>query len=86
MMHSNSIDAYTQLQAGRKLQPMEKLVYLLLFNHGPMTREEISAATELKLSSVCGRVKSLLDAGVIEECGKVLVRKSKQSLVKVKLQ
>ncbi|KVV20315.1 hypothetical protein WK78_28945 [Burkholderia cepacia] len=34
-----------------------------------LMREEISARTNLKLSSVCGRVRELLDAGRLEKRG-----------------
>ncbi|MDR5784089.1 hypothetical protein QCE63_32225 [Caballeronia sp. LZ065] len=32
-----------------------------------LTREEIAACTNLKLSSVCGRVRSLLDASLLQK-------------------
>ncbi|WP_334034731.1 hypothetical protein [Burkholderia cepacia] len=34
-----------------------------------LTREDISARTNLKLSSVCGRVRALLDAGLLVKRG-----------------
>ncbi|KWK75762.1 hypothetical protein WM15_29650 [Burkholderia ubonensis] len=34
-----------------------------------LTREDIAARTNLKLSSVCGRVRELLDAGRLEKRG-----------------
>lgn len=36
-----------------------------------LTREEISARTNLKLSSVCGRVRALLDASRLQKRGTV---------------
>lgn len=84
-MNETSLEAYYTLQANRKLQPMELRVLEQLHNRGPLTREEISAFAVMKLSSVCGRVSSLLKAGVIEECGQVLVNKVKQNLVKVQV-
>ncbi|OUL79894.1 hypothetical protein [Paraburkholderia hospita] len=42
------------------------------FHHGrpPLTREDIAAITNLKLSSVCGRVRELLDAERLIVVGK----------------
>ncbi|MBF6987226.1 hypothetical protein [Cupriavidus sp. IK-TO18] len=36
-----------------------------------LTREEISRRTNMKLSSVCGRVRELLDANRLVVCGSV---------------
>ncbi|VXB23944.1 conserved hypothetical protein [Burkholderia sp. 8Y] len=36
-----------------------------------LTREQISAQTNLKLSSVCGRVRALIDAGRLQVRGSV---------------
>lgn len=60
-----SMLAYAQLKAGRKLQPMEQRVLNALM-HRTATREEIAHLTGMRLSSVCGRVRSLLCAGLIE--------------------
>jgi hypothetical protein len=54
------------------------------FDHHPrLTREDIAAITNLKLSSVCGRVRELLDAGRLIVVGsrKDLATQSSQQLL-----
>jgi predicted transcriptional regulator len=63
-----SIEAYEKHHAsGRALTQWQKLyVYLSTCSH-PKTRAEISATTGIRLSSVCGRVKEMMQAGLLEE-------------------
>lgn len=84
-MHEGSIEAFYELQAGRKLQPMQHRILHALHNKGPLTREELGYMCDMKLSSVCGRVKALIELNMIEECGYVLINKFKQTLVKIKV-
>jgi predicted transcriptional regulator len=47
-------------------QPKQQQTILTtLRSYGPMTRHELAAATNLPLSSVCGRVSELMKAGSI---------------------
>ncbi|MBB5547503.1 hypothetical protein [Paraburkholderia fungorum] len=64
---SDSYHAMTVKQLGAT----QRMV-LEAFEHGrpPLTREDIAAITNLKLSSVCGRVRELLDAGRLIVVGK----------------
>ncbi len=84
-MHEGSLEAFHELQAGRKLQPMQHRILHALHHKGPLTREELGYMCDMKLSSVCGRVKALIELDLIEECGYVLVNKYKQTLVKIKV-
>lgn len=59
-----SMLAYAELLARRQLQPMEQRIVDAL-THRQATREELMHLTGMRMSSVCGRVKSLLQSGVI---------------------
>lgn len=67
-MIDTKLKAYAELKAGRRLQPMEQRV-LHALELGPAIRNNLALRTGMRLSSVCGRVKSLLDAGLIEVHG-----------------
>jgi predicted transcriptional regulator len=43
------------------LAPIHLLILNTIQTHGPMSRQELATKTGLKVSSVCGRVKELLD-------------------------
>ena len=64
-----SREAYWSLVAERKLQPMEEKILVLLSDNTARTRKEIRDKTGLELSSVCGRVNSLLAAGLVKILG-----------------
>ena len=76
-------DAFHALTV-RDLSATQRMVIDAL-KHGraPMTREDIAAATNLKLSSVCGRVRELLDAGRLVVVGtrKDLATQTSQQLL-----
>jgi DNA-binding Lrp family transcriptional regulator len=78
-------DAYHAMTV-KELSAKQRMV-LDAFEHGrpPMTREDIAAVTNLKLSSVCGRVRELLDAGRLAVVGsrKDLATQTKQQLLAV---
>lgn len=57
--------AYHQLRDEKRLQPMQTKV-LDALRSGAMTRKQLRDSTGMELSSVCGRVNSLLAAGLIE--------------------
>lgn len=67
-MIDTKLKAYAELKASRRLQPMEQMV-LFVLGDGPLIRSEIAERAGMRLSSVCGRVRSLLDAGLIEVRG-----------------
>jgi DNA-binding MarR family transcriptional regulator len=61
-----SLSSYFSLLETNQLQNQEETVYLCLKqNSEGLTRKEIARLTGLDLSSVCGRVKALLDRHVI---------------------
>lgn len=70
-MNDTSLQAYAELKAQRKLQPMELRVLSALM-WAQRTRDDIAYLTGLRLSSVCGRVNSLIKAGLVEECDTVV--------------
>lgn len=59
--------AYADLVDSSKLQPKERRVADAIAEHGPMTREEISAVTRMPINSVTGRVRSMVKKGVLYE-------------------
>lgn len=78
-------DAYHGMPV-KDLAAKQRMV-LDAFEHGrpPLTREDIAAITNLKLSSVCGRVRELLDAGRLTVVGarKDLATQTRQQLLAV---
>ncbi|CAB4133105.1 hypothetical protein UFOVP140_35 [uncultured Caudovirales phage] len=59
-----SVMAYRSLVKDGKLQPMQTRI-LQALELGKMTRKELSVATGMELSGVCGRVNSLIAAGLV---------------------
>jgi hypothetical protein len=78
-------DAYHGLTV-KELSAKQRMV-LDAFEHGrpPLTREDIAAITNLKLCSVCGRVRELLDAGRLAVVGarKDLATQTSQQLLAI---
>lgn len=78
-------DAYHAMSA-KELGAKQRMV-LEAFENGrpPLTREDIAAITNMKLSSVCGRVRELIDAGRLAVVGsrKDLATHTKQQLLAV---
>lgn len=68
-MNQTSLQAYAELKAQRKLQPMELLILLAMDR--PRTRDDLAYVLDMRLSSVCGRVNSLIKAGLLVECDTV---------------
>jgi hypothetical protein len=70
----------------KELSAKQRMV-LDAFDHGrpPLTREDIAAITNMKLCSVCGRVRELLDAGRLKVIGarKDLATQTSQQLLAV---
>lgn len=54
-------DAYHAMSV-KTLSAKQRMVIDALEHRSPLTREDIAAITNMKLSSVCGRVRELLDA------------------------
>lgn len=85
LTQSNAYHAMTKKQLGAT-----QLMVLDCFADGNvrLTREDIAARTNLKLSSVCGRVRELLDAEVLVVKGarKDLATHNKQQLLGLALE
>jgi DNA-binding MarR family transcriptional regulator len=66
-------DAYRTLRQERRLQPMqERILACFAGDCGRgYTRKQLRDMTGLELSSVCGRVNSLIAAGLLEVIGEV---------------
>lgn len=81
-----SLKAYYELKMDRKMQPMEErvvagLAFYRKYRQEGATREEIACEAGMKLSSVCGRVSSLINQGVIKVAGtKEVLGKTQQLL------
>lgn len=78
-------DAYHALTV-KELSEKQRMV-LDAFDAGrpPLTREDIAAITNMKLCSVCGRVRELLDAGRLVVVGsrKDLATHNRQQLLNI---
>jgi len=60
-VNPTSIRAYLERVKSRGgFKPQRDLVMICILDHAPVTREQISNITGIKLSSVCGRVHSLI--------------------------
>jgi len=67
MTRAISIEAYRRhIDSGKALTQWVR-IYRTLKHYGPKTRAELEQCTGFRISSVCGRVKELLDAGMLEE-------------------
>ena len=55
-----SIRAYIEHVRSGKCKPQRERVMYCILCRAPITREQISKITNIKLSSVCGRVHSLI--------------------------
>lgn len=71
--------AFGALRAEGKLAPQEQRVIQAIRDHGPLTREEISERTGLRLSAVCGRVNKLVELGTLDERGTRLNPQTRKS-------
>lgn len=65
-----SLEAYAALKHGDLLQPMERKIVRLLESSGsPLSRRQMASIANLEINSVCGRVNSLLEKGVLTVAG-----------------
>lgn len=73
MIASTSLDAHREHRASGKLGEQQRAI--MLWFHAKhrdvdVTRAELAKATGIRLSSVCGRVFELIEAGYLEETGR----------------
>ncbi|RQM48674.1 hypothetical protein EHZ19_10750 [Paraburkholderia bannensis] len=57
--------AYDSLDEGHKRTQKQIIVDLFELRGTTLTREQIAERTNLRLSSICGRVRELLDLGLL---------------------
>ena len=68
MNRSISLEAYRRhIDSGKQLTQWQQILKILRQNQMTWTRAELEKHAGMRISSVCGRVKELLDAGLIEE-------------------
>ena len=66
-MRTTSRIAYKKLiESGKQDQQKQHIIKLLL-TESPLSRREISKATNIEISSISGRVNELMKLGVLEE-------------------
>lgn len=68
-MKKTSLDAYAELSASGKKLTQQERVLQVLSECAPLTRNELSERTGLRLSSVCGRVNELVAKGLAGSIG-----------------
>lgn len=68
MQRTNSVIALSTTD----FEPKEWLIISTLKQVGPLTRQSIATLTGLEINCVCGRVRALLDRGVIVESGSII--------------
>lgn len=68
-VHPNSFDAYIDLIESGELSATKATVVDVLKRHPGITRETIATLANMKESSVCGRIRELIDANLVEEVG-----------------
>jgi len=66
-VRSISLEAYKRHIASGKQETQWMKIFAFMEDRTPMTRSEISEITGMRMSSVCGRVHELLEAGLIRE-------------------
>lgn len=71
-VRDTSLAAYWSERANMRIANQASIVLEELHMGGPATRSDLVVRTGLKINAVCGRVKELLDMGLIVELGQVL--------------
>lgn len=71
MIRNTSLQAYYDIQGGGTAvsQRLEILNFLRRYPDG-LTRQEISSLMCIQINAACGRIKELLDDGLVFESGK----------------
>lgn len=63
-----SREAYQEIKTnGKKVTGQQRVIAFLSKSNDSFTRAEIATYSGLPLSTVCGRVRELIDSGLIEE-------------------
>ena len=64
--HTSRIAYKTLIESGKQDQQKQHIIKLLL-TESPLSRREISKATNIEIGSVSGRVNELINIGILEE-------------------
>ena len=82
--HTSRI-AYKEHNESGKLDQQKQHIKKLLLTKYPLSRREISKATNIEISSVSGRVNEMIKMGVVEETTKRKCMFSKKLITPVQL-
>jgi len=69
-MHPNSLSAYDSII--EKLPTARSAVFAAIRESQPVTRQALSESTGWPINRITGRVRELLDTGLVEERGSAL--------------
>ena len=84
-MRTTSKIAYKDLIESGKQDQQKNHIIRLLITESPLSRREISRATNIEISSVSGRVNEMIKMGVVEETTKRKCMFSKKLITPVQL-
>jgi len=85
MNRTTSRIAYKEHKQSGKLDQQKQHIKNLLLTEYPLSRREISRATNIEISSVSGRVNEMIKMGVVEETTKRKCLFSKKLITPVQL-
>lgn len=86
MIAHTSVEAYHSLSHFHYVQPKQAEILALFGADGAtFTRQQIAVLTGMPINCVCGRVHSLVEAGILEEKGEHLdpVTHKRQKLLRL---
>lgn len=84
-MRTTSRISYKDLIESGKQHKQQGHIIKLLLTESPLSRREISKATNIELSSISGRVNEMIKMGVVEETTKRKCMFSKKLITPVQL-
>ncbi len=84
-MRTTSRIAYKEHNESGKLDQQKQHIKKLLLTEYPLSRREISKATNIEISSVSGRVNEMIKMGILEETTKRKCMFSKKLITPVQL-
>ena len=82
-IHRNSLEAYDSIQE-KKAGAREQVFTAIFLLSGRATRQDIAERLGWEINRVTGRVRELIDAGKVIECGTVKAGGRSRALLKVK--
>jgi len=72
MLAHTSVEAFHSLDPVTYIQPKEAQILAVFDDGGTFTRQQIAKLSGMPINCVCGRVHSLVEAGILEEHGERL--------------